>query len=69
MARIENRGYFLSLVNRYKSRIVYQASTDLMTDEEFLELWNHAGKTLLRELRESKDGSCTYEITTNRIGR
>jgi hypothetical protein len=61
------RGFWLSLVNEYKSKVIYQCATDDLSTEEFLTIWNQAGRIVLRELAESKDGSMEFRIRAQRL--
>jgi hypothetical protein len=63
--RIE-RGFWLSLINEYKQKVLYQCVTDDLTGDEFLALWTQAGRIVLRELAEAKDGSMEFRIRAQR---
>lgn len=71
MPRIEN-GFWLTLTDEMRGRSLYQASTDVLTDAEFLELWQNAGKIILRQLRDANgkgpiNGAFEFRIRANQL--
>jgi hypothetical protein len=59
-------GFWLSLIDEHRQRVLYQVATDRLTDEEFLSLWHQAGKTILRELNSSKESALEFRIRAQR---
>lgn len=60
-------GFWVSLVNRQSGRVLYQVSTDTVTDAEFMELWGLTGRAALAALKDEKRGQVEFEIRAQKV--
>ena len=67
MAQIITNGFWLTLLNEYKNKILYQCATDSLTEQEFMDLWNTAGRVVWRDLAVTNESSLEYRVRAQKI--
>lgn len=67
---VHRSGLYVSLVNRYTSRIVFSACTADLSESEFSELWNTVGRLIYRgvaDIRSPAGSAGNYELRVERL--
>lgn len=60
-------GVWIQLVDRFRSRVLFQCATDELSAEEFDLLWAKVGENIRRRMMEEKDGATVeFEIRASR---
>lgn len=62
-----NQGFFLQLVNRSNSRIVFSVATDEMNAQAFEQLWSTVGRSIFSGLKTDPRAANYYELRVDPI--
>lgn len=62
-----NKGYYMELIDRSTSRILFSAATDEVTPEAFKRLWETVGETVRSGMTRGADRQAYFELRVTPI--
>lgn len=60
-------GFYIQLVNRATSRVLFSAATDELTQEAFMRLWSAVGESIHKGLVKDSGQANYYELRAEPI--
>jgi len=62
-----NKGYYMELIDRSTSRILFSAATDEITEAAFKALWVEVGNTVRNGMNRGADRQAYFELRVTPI--
>jgi hypothetical protein len=62
-------GLWVQLIDERNARVLFQVTSDAVTDDEFSKLWVLVGNTVKNVFNKNNDGCCEFKIRAYKVGK